>query len=144
MDYTNDILARLQRGESVDALASELTKAINEANNRYLAEQEAKRKEAKRADKVDAIDALLLAIENVLVTWDILDDETREEFEKINPEELVDELDKTIPALQEYAKLMEAVHGMREARATEKPQRKACAGDPTGDPIEEFLNKFVR
>ena len=144
----NEMLTRLQRGESVDALASELTRAINEANNRYLAEQEAKRKaeaeakmkaaaaEAARNDKVKAIDDLLAAIEEIIVAWEI-DSDLLDEVQEINAEELVDELDRAIPALQEYARLVETLQNVRE-------KQPAPAKDPTGDPIEKFLNQFVR
>lgn len=154
MDYTNDILARLQRGESVDALASELTKAINEANNRYIAEQEAKRKaeqearikaaaeQTKRNDKIKAITDLIAAIEAVLVEWEIVDSDTLDEIEKLDVEEIVDEIDKAIPAIQEYMELMEAIQGVREKHEAAQ----APAGRPSGDrdSIEDFLNKFVR
>lgn len=157
MDYTNELFARLQRGENVDALASELTKAINEANNRYIAEQEAKRKaeqeakmkaaadEASRNDKIKAIKALIAAIEGVLVEWDLTDSDTLDEIEKLDAAEIVDEIDKAIPAIQEYMELMAAIQGAREKYEAQR-SAPAPAGRPNGDtdPIEKFLNQFVR
>ena len=35
MINTNDILARLQKGESVEAIAAEFTKTLNEAEKQY-------------------------------------------------------------------------------------------------------------
>lgn len=154
MDFTNEFFARLQRGESVDVLASELTKAINEANNRYIAEQEAKRKaeqeakmkaaaeQTKRNDKIKAITNFIAAIEAILVEWEIVDSDTLDEIEELDVEEIVDEIDKAIPALQEYMELMDAVSRVREKHETAQTP----AGRPNGDrdPIEDFLNRFVR
>lgn len=57
MDYTNDILARLQRGESADNIAAQITKNLNDANILYAkkkAEVEAKRQKEKYDNKVRA------------------------------------------------------------------------------------------
>lgn len=148
MDFTSELLARLQKGESVDSLAAELTKAINDAhteNERIKAEQEAKRKaelEAKRQaeikaqDKYDAIDSLLGAIEEVIVAWDLGDD-ILGVVQELDTEELVQELNEAIPAAKAYAEMMERINTLREARpVSDKPNK--------DDPIEDFLNKFVR
>lgn len=50
----NDILERLRNGQSVDAIASELSEAINKANSTYQAELAAK--EAAEQQKAEAID----------------------------------------------------------------------------------------
>ena len=49
----NDILERLRNGQSVDAIASELSEAINKANSTYQAELAAK--EAAEQRKAEAI-----------------------------------------------------------------------------------------
>jgi hypothetical protein len=152
MDFTSELLARLQKGESVDSLAAELTKAINDAhteNERIKAEAEAKRKaeaEAKRQaemkaqDKYDAIESLLCAIEKVIVAWDLGDD-ILDAVDEIDADELVKELDEAIPAAKAYAEMLEKIGALREARpvADTVPDKQR-----QGDPIEDFLNKFVR
>ena len=148
MDFTSELLARLQKGESIDSLAAELTKAINDAhteNERIKAEAEAKRKaelEAKRQaeqlaqDKYDAIDSLLGAIEKVIVAWDLGDD-VLDVVQEVDTEELVQELDEAIPAAKAYAEMMGKIYAVREPRpVSDKPNK--------DDPIEDFLNKFVR
>ena len=50
----NDILERLRNGQSVDAIASELSEAINKANSTYQAELAAKA--AAEQQKAEAID----------------------------------------------------------------------------------------
>ena len=151
MDFTSELLARLQKGESVDSLAAELTKAINDAhaeNERIKAEQkaqaEAKRQaEMKAQDKYDAIESLLCAIEKVIVAWDLGDD-ILDIVDELDADELVQELDEAIPAAKAYAELMEKLGALREPRSAvnaELPQSKLTAKN---DPIEDFLNKFVR
>lgn len=152
MDFTSELLARLQKGESVDSLAAELTKAINDAhieNERIKAEQEAKRRaelEAKRQaemkaqDKYDAIESLLCAIEKTIIAWDLGDD-ILNAIEEINTEELVQELDEAIPAAKAYVEMMEKIGSLREARPASDT---ASAKTNKNDPIEDFLNQFVR
>ena len=155
MDFTSELLARLQKGESVDSLAAELTKAINDAhteNERIKAEQEAKRKaelEAKRQaeqlaqDKYDAIESLLCAIEKVIVAWDLGDD-ILDAIDEIDADELVQELDEAIPAAKAYVEMIEKIGALRETPAGDRPMKAAPDLPAVGDPIEDFLNKFVR
>lgn len=142
MDFTAELLARLQAGETADSLASELTKAINEANKeneRLKAEAEAKRKADEAAefrarelarDKADAIDSLLIALENIVAVWG-LGDELIEAIEHIDPDEVVQEMDKIKDLMSKYDELFAA---MTAPKAESKPQ----------SALDEFLNKYVR
>ena len=154
MDYTSDILARLQQGEDVNAIASALTKSINEANTRYLAEQEAKRKaeqeakikaaaeEAARNDKISACEDLLAGLYEIAEAWDI-DDDILEEIDHYDAAELATQLDDIIPALQKWNELMRMIHSSEDV-----PARKPPVGDSfvkkASNPIEDFLNRYVR
>lgn len=148
MDFTSELLARLQKGESVDSLAAELTKAINDAhteNERIKAEQkaaaEAKRQaEMKAQDKYDAIESLLCAVEKVIVAWDLGND-VLDFVGEIDTDELVQELDEAIPAAKAYVELAEKLGTLREARPASDT---ASAKTNKNDPIEDFLNQFVR
>lgn len=142
MDFTAEFLARLQAGESADSLAAELTKAINDANKeneRLKAEAEAKRKADEAAefrarelarDKADAIDNLLIALENIVAVWG-LGDELIEAIEHIDPDEVVQEMDKIKDLMSKYDELFAA---MTAPKAESKPQ----------SALDEFLNKYVR
>ena len=156
MDYTNDILARLQKGEDVNAIATELTKSINDANNRYKAEVEAKRKaeqeaklkaaaeEASRNEKVSACEGLLDALWDVARAWN-LDLDVCDEIAGYDPKELAAQLDDIIPAIQKWAEL---VHMLQPDDEIISPVRKAPVGDSSvkkaTSPIDDFLNKYVR
>lgn len=54
-----DILARLQAGESADAIAQELVDALNAANAEYIAAQEAKDQKMAKAEYVKEFAALV-------------------------------------------------------------------------------------
>lgn len=142
MDFTAEFLARLQAGETADSLAAQLTKAINDANKeneRLKAEAEAKRKADEAAefrarelarDKADAIDSLLIALEKIVMVWG-LGDELIEVIEHINPDEVVQEMDKIKDMMEKYDELFAA---MATPKAESKPQ----------SALDEFLNKYVR
>lgn len=153
MDFTSELLSQLQAGKSVDDLAAELTKAINaahaenerikaaEAEAKRKAEFEAKRKaaeaEAARNDKIAAMDNLIDAIVDLLAAYEV-DGAVLDAIEDTNPEQLVDAIDEALPAIQEYVELVSAVEDLREKHSPAPKQA------PIGDPIEDFLNKFVR
>lgn len=142
MDFTAEFLARLQAGETADSLAAELTKAINDANKeneRLKAEAEAKRKADEAAefharelarDKGEAIDSLLIALENIVAVWG-LGDELIEVIEHVDPDEVVQEMDKIKDLMDKYDEFFAA---MAAPKAESKPQ----------SALDEFLNKYVR
>lgn len=146
MDFTAEFLARLQAGETADSLAAELTKAINDANKeneRIKAEAEAKRKADEAAefrarelarDKAEAIDSLLIALENIVAVWG-LGDELVEIIEHINPDDVVQEMDKIKDLMDKYDELFAAMTA---------PKMKNAPDLPATDPIQAFLDKYVR
>ena len=156
MDYTNDILTRLQRGEDVNAIATELTKSINDANTRYKAEIEAKRKaeqeaklkaateEVARNQKRDAAADLRDCLVSLLEMYDV-DESILDELRDITAGEVVELFDSVALALQKYEELVSMFRADNEIIS---PVRKAPVGDSSvkkaTSPIDEFLNKYVR
>ena len=142
MDFTNELLAELRGGKSVEDLAKELTKAINTAsqeNERIKAEEEAKRKqkaECVAEDKHNAVLAVLDAVIDMCLAWDICPDLVEElrEMDEDEVDDIVQEIDKLIPTFKLYGEIISQV---REAR----PEPDTA---PAEDPIESFLDKFVR
>lgn len=131
MDYVSDILARLQKGEKVEDIASQLTKSINDANDQFKKVQEQARA---RTEKHSAVEYLLDSITSVLRVYGV-DDALIQEFDKLDVGDIVELLDEVIPLAQEYMNLMEALRQPRSATATVKP---------APNPIEDFLNREVR
>ena len=129
--FYNELLARLQKGESVDKLANELTKAINDANTEHerlcheaaekakRAEAEAKRKsDMKQQDKVAAMDQLLDGLYSLLAAYDV-DKEILSIIDELDASEVIQEIDSMLGFHSEPAK------------------QGASA-------LDDFLNKYVR
>jgi len=131
-NYMNDFLKQLQEGKSVDSLAAELTDAINAASKEYDRIQEEERKKAEEAkgasrkDKISAVTNLLFAWDELMATWGY--ESSVQGFTDADVESIADDIDSVVALFQ---------------KSTDKKETKAAAA-PTGDPIEDFLNKFVR
>ena len=148
-DYTKDILTRLQAGEDVETIAADLTKSLNtakeqsdEIDRKRKAEAEAKRKAESEANKkVEAIDCLIDALIDVCDAWG-LDDSLIEAIDEIDAKEVVSTFDKMIPFLQQYIELQEAMGEVLTKDSIHEV--KPATGAGAEDPIERFLNTFVR
>ena len=150
MDYSMDILARLQAGEKVEDIAAELTKSINAANEKYAAEKRAAEEKAKaeaaakskNANKKIAVEELLDAICDILEIWDVAPDLV-DQIENISNEEIEDivtTIDEAIPFLIRYMEMQTALQQMIDNRNKEVEKNK----EPNNDPVREFLNQFVK
>lgn len=147
-NYENDIFTRLQAGESVESIAKELTENLNKANEQYKAEQEAKAKEAaKRKEntlKVEAINFLIDALVEVGEAWGFADT-VKEVFDDIDAEEIVEDIDKAMPVIKQYFDLQKSMNDLLDGSPKAKDTvDKATVTMTAEDPIESFLNAFVR
>ena len=102
----NDILARLQAGESADAIAQEMVDALNAANAQFAEEQAANDVKAQKAEFVEEMadivrDYIMTFHADSYIAEMIADQE-------INPVEIVEMLDQSFEQLdQEIRKLKE-------------------------------------
>lgn len=155
MDISNEILARLQNGESVENIAADLTKSINTANEAYTAQKEAEEK-AKRealdqaaliADKRDAVIDFLDSICNICATWGVAEDLVND-LEDISDEDIsdiVNAIDQAIPFITKYVDLQKELHTCFQPKKVDNCDCAEChAPEAKVDPIESFLNTFVR
>lgn len=115
MFNSNDILARLAAGESVDAIAQEMTKALNDAQAAYK-EQEAQK------GKIQAGAKILQAVLDYMITYHpeaqitkelqiegITEDNAREAYEMLDQAvEFSTRLEKAMPALESLFAMSEA------------------------------------
>ena len=140
MDYINDIYARLQKGETVETIAADLTKSINEAQAKFQAEASKREEEAKvKATRIESLKNFVGAIVDVLGCWGINDSVIVDSLEKISDqdyEEMLSEMDALVPLLEKYPDLM-ALH----TPPISKPKTSVAAA---ADPLEEFLDQFIR
>ena len=143
MDYSMDILARLQAGEKVEDIAAELTKSINAANEKYAAEKKAAEEKVKAEaaakskieDKKIAVEELLDAICDIFEIWDVTHDLV-DQIENISDEEIEDivtTIDEAVPFLVKYMEMQRALQKMVDEKNKEP-----------NDPVRDFLNQFVK
>ena len=143
MDYSMDILARLQAGEKVEDIAAELTKSINAANEKYAAEKRAAEEKAKAeaaakskiTNKKIAVEELLDAICDILEIWDVAP-ELVDQIENTSDEDIEDivtTVDEAVPFLVKYMEMQTAFQKMVDEKNKEP-----------NDPVRDFLNQFVK
>jgi len=150
MDYTNEILERLQKGEAIEDIAAKLTEDLNTANEQYKAakakaEAEAAAK-AKQDDlfaqKTAAVETILFALADLLAVYEV-DDELVEMVEETNPEEVVKVIDESLPFLTKYIELNQELEALKDKSQKVDPVSLKAAVH-AADPIEDFLNQMVR
>ena len=150
MDYTNEILERLQKGEAIEDIAAKLTEDLNTANEQYKAakakaEAEAAAK-AKQDDlfaqKTAAVEAVLFALADLLAVYEV-DDELVETVEKTDPKEIVKVIDESLPFLTKYIELNQELEALKDkSQKVDGVSLKTAVR--AADPIEDFLNQMVR
>jgi hypothetical protein len=145
MDYMNDLLTQLEKGVSVDDLAAQLTKALNDANNQFQKAEQEKNKVRDR--KITALREVLAAVDELLGCYGL--DGVSDDVDAEDLGELVDELDSLIQKTNELNELLRKSPfggSLEEYKPAHKvhslPDWKRESVEK--DPIEEFLNKFVR
>lgn len=131
MDYMQDIMARLQKGESVEDIAAQMTKDINAANAKFQKEQE---KNAKLEPKRKAVRVALDAVADMFEVC-FEDSNIAADLRELDENDLVDEIEKELPLIKMLASMGD--------NTNPKPRAKND-GKSAADPIEDFLNKFVR
>ena len=149
MDYMNELLTQLQEGKSVDDLATQLTKALNDANTKF--QEQNKAKERVRDKKVTALREVFAAIDELLACYEI--DRVSDNIDIEQLEDLVDEFDNLVQKTDELGEFLRK-GPFGDSLKDYKPARKVPVKihslpdwkkeSVEKDPIEEFLNKFVR
>lgn len=121
MDYVKEFLTRLQKGESLDSIAKEITTALNAAKVKAEEERQAS---LVREKKFRVVYDLYTSLAELLSCYDIpCPEPTNEEINKI-----IDSLDNEIP---EVAKLLKKY----------APDYKAEL-EVNKESIEDFLNRL--
>ena len=142
MYNVNDILARLQNGESADAIAQSFADALNGAIQKQQ-EEKAKRHEDKVAALTDIIDDVINFIEEFYP--DMIPNGVDLEFNAEDVEGVIEALDDSIPKFKELGAALaelEALTKKPEAdRVVAKPNSKPATFTATvnGDAITNFL-----
>lgn len=139
MNY-NDILTRLNNGETIEDIATNMTAILNEAKDAYEKAQAAKRQEEEeRKAKVVQEAAVHIATEHLassLLDWAyVAFPDMRDVIEGINEAALVDMLENTIPQYQMFLQFTAMTQNFVEDAKAKSVEKK-----PSADKIlENFL-----
>ena len=131
----NEILARLQKGESPEVIANECAKAINDAIELDKKNKEAELQKAKEAEKEAKLNALAEGmLESIL------------EYVKISAPEVAELLDDEVELdAAEVRKTLDSVIPMVAAAAklAAVPIKKRDGASSADDAISAFLDAFI-
>jgi tRNA U34 5-carboxymethylaminomethyl modifying enzyme MnmG/GidA len=110
MVNTNDILARLQAGESADAIAQEMVDALNAANAQYAEEKAAN---DVRAQKAEFVEEMADIVRDYILTFHA-DSYIAEMIkdQEIDPAEIVEMLDQSFAQLDQEIRKMKEIEKM--------------------------------
>ena len=130
MNYIeNYLLTRLRAGEDPDAIAQELTNALNEAN-------EIQKKTNKKRKAVTAfVEALADLFDAYGAQKETVDTIRNEDIDK-----LVEEIEELVLFAEEYGKLLLD----EDKKIWSSVSHHSNSKSKNTDPIENFLNKYVR
>ena len=113
MISSKDILARLQNGETAEAIANELITALNDANEAYIAESSAKKCNYR---KIKDMQDILDAVHDFCIEYYCDSNEDIDEVEKIfkefTGEKAVNMIEETGAALLEFENRMKNIGKM--------------------------------
>jgi hypothetical protein len=148
MFNVEDILARLNKGETIESIAAEMTEVLNEANDAYAAAKETEDRKAALAEAADNLISSLLEYV-ALVYPEAVEDITNDDIAELTSL-LVNEAD----SLKEIAAMCAAFGDMKVAFAKPSGCKEGCACRPVEikrvpkeaekaaeDIIAEFLKK---
>jgi len=144
MSFTKaDILARLQNGETVDDIATEMATALNEAEaekKALEAEKAAKEQEETRVleAKRAAVDNMLDAVADYLIAAG--EGDLVKELEEIKTDKVIELLDGSIEMAKSLERLKELEFPML-GQDLAKPKVKVSVA-PADKVIDEFLKNF--
>ena len=133
-NYKDDIYARLKAGESIETITAQITGDINLANNQYIQEQEKLKAEAeaKEALKNKLYEDLFNDFKKIFKIYGLNFD--FDSFDIKDIRELVED------GINEFNKCKEYF----ESSENNQKEPAVKRSDEHFDPLEEFLNKFVR
>ena len=130
MFNVEDILARLNKGESIESIAAEMTEVLNEANDAYAAAKETEDRKAALAEAADnLVNSLLEYIE--IVYPEAVKDITQEDYN-----EFVSLLVNEADSLKEIAAMCAAFGDMKVAFNLPSGMPKNGCACETGRPVE--------
>ena len=152
MFNVEDILARLNKGESIETIAAEMTEVLNEANDAYAAAKETEDRKAALATAANNLVSSLLEYV-ALVYPEAIEDITQEDYDEfvsllVNEADSLKEIAAMCAAFGDMKVAFNLPSGMpkngcacRAGRPTEVKQAPKEVEKAAEDVIAEFLRK---
>lgn len=136
MVRVEDLMAAIQNGQSADDLAAEYTKALNEANARVKADEEAKAKakveaETQVADAKAVVDPLVTYIQKYIPEMEL------DEVTEADLKEVAQFLVSATNEVKAQLKLLKMLGGLEAPKLNIKRKPQTIGGKK--DPIADFL-----
>ena len=144
MITTNDILTRLRNGESMDTIGQSIADVLNEAQNAYIAEQEAAKAEQAALDLAQAKRALACELIDLIQEYgDLVAPDAADMLDDISDEDI----DAMVETLDQMFNMMTAMvqlkHDLEKAQTTSRiaPVKKTVKTPKSDD---EVLSNFIK
>ena len=144
MITTNDILARLRNGESMDTIGQSIADVLNEAQEAYIAEQAVKVKEAEEAALAQAKRNLACGLIDLIKEYgDLVAPDAADMLDDVDDEDI----DAMVETLDQMFNMMTAMvqlkHDLEKAQTTSRivPVKKATKTPKSDD---EVLANFIK
>lgn len=147
----NDILKRLNNGESADAIAKELIDTLNKANAEYAAAQAEK---AKSAEKIARLDAILKTLKTWIHDYYVTDVEDSKAldaaFDELDAEEIINLVERALKDLDAFTEAFsvkyEAPVAKKVAAAAPTSVKKPVikVKELTAEEATKELDKFLK
>ena len=139
MITTNDILARLRNGESMDTIGQSIADILNEAQDAYIAEQEAAK--AAEANLIAAKRALAMdMVETIQEYGELVAPDAEDIFSNISDEDI----DAMVETMDQMFNMMSSLMQLKRVVIDLEPNQasKAAAKHPKSD--DEVLANFIK
>ena len=141
MITTNDILIRLRNGESMDTIGQSIADILNEAQDAYIAEQEAAKAKAAEANLIAAKRALAMdMVETIQEYGELVAPDAEDIFSNISDEDI----DAMVETMDQMFNMMSSLMQLKQVVIDLEPKQasKVAAKHPKSD--DEVLANFIK
>ena len=142
MITTNDILARLRNGESMDTIGQSIADVLNAANEAYIAEQAIAQAKAAEADLIAAKRALAIDMVEIIQEYgELVAPDAEDIFSNVSDSDI----DAMVESLDQMFKMMSSLMQLKHdlEKATTPKQAVKIAAKPSKSD-DEVLSNFIK
>ena len=139
MITTNDVLARLRNGESMDTIGQSIADILNEAQDAYIAEQEAAK--AAEANLIAAKRALAMdMVETIQEYGELVAPDAEDIFSNISDEDI----DAMVETMDQMFNMMSSLMQLKQVVIDLEPKQVSKAATKRSKSDDEVLANFIK